>query len=472
VIGDKRVARLAWPLAAVALIYALLRFAVGGVQFPLVQPNLGQVEEELTPLRDHLTTGAPVHTNNPRQYGATFLLVLHPLVTTVGDDPVALSRWLYAIEIGCLAIAFVATCATLRRWVVPDAPQWALAVLCMLVLWLTSTPLYAILAVKNVEIWELALITVALYCYLRRWLWATAFAVAAAGLAKLLPLLFVYYFLLRDHRAFVRTCAAIAVILALAHALYGPRMGVMYLPSVLTSSVGETWALNWHENNSIKGIVAKLLGDLLNPQHMTSEQLAAIKGPVGHRVALDGWRAPAAALLGTAAQLLSLALLTWACVRGWHTPLSAKRTVWEWSLVAVGMLIISPNTAFEYTVLALGASSYVLIRLIAEPAARARRRLWATYLTSALLLGALLPRSALNKVTLVEVITQFTNYDHLSPSEQYQYYGFPFLGLCLLIASLWMLRVDELTSTDAGAQRATAGEDGRPHGRPPAASRR
>jgi hypothetical protein len=106
------------------------------------------------------------------------------------------------------------------------------------------------------------------------------------------------------------------------------------------------------------------------------------------------------------------------------------------------MLIISPNTAFEYTVLALGALSYALTRLIADPAARARRGLWATYLGSALLLGALLPRSVLNKGTFVEMITQFTDYSHLSPSEQYQYYGFPFIGLCLLAASLWVLRVD------------------------------
>jgi hypothetical protein len=286
------------------------------------------------------------------------------------------------------------------------------------------------------------LMAVALYCYLRGWLWATAFAIAAAGLAKLLPLLFVYYFLLRDRRAFVHTCAAIVVILALAHAVYGPRMGFMYLPSVLTSSVGETWALDWHENNSIKGIVAKLLGYLRNPHHLTTEQIAVLKRPDGRRVELDTWRAPAAALLGTAAQFLLLILLTWACLSGQRTPVSAKRIIWEWSLVAVAMLIISPNTAFEYTVLALGALSYALTRLIADPAARARRGLWATYLGSALLLGALLPRSVLNKGTFVEMITQFTDYSHLSPSEQYQYYGFPFIGLCLLAASLWVLRVD------------------------------
>jgi len=103
------------------------------------------------------------------------------------------------------------------------------------------------------------------------------------------------------------------------------------------------------------------------------------------------------------------------------------------------MLIVSPNTTFEYATLALGALSYCIVRLL-DRAARPRAGAWIALGGALLLLGAFLPRQVLNKITFVETINRFTGYTHLTPSEAYQFYCFPLLGLVLLAVTLWKLR--------------------------------
>ena len=56
-------------------------------------------------------------------------------------------------------------------------------------------------------------------------------------------------------------------------------------------------------------------------------------------------------------------------------------------------------------------------------------------------LGVLLPRQALNTLTFVNALSRYSGYSHLSPSEAYQFFCFPLLGLLLLTAALWRLRL-------------------------------
>ena len=105
------------------------------------------------------------------------------------------------------------------------------------------------------------------------------------------------------------------------------------------------------------------------------------------------------------------------------------------------MLIVSPNTTFEYATLALGAISYAVARMSgAEPYAEPHARTWAYLGASMFFLGVLLPRQVLNAVTFVGALSRYNGYSHLSPSEAYQFYCFPLLGLLLLTAALWRLR--------------------------------
>jgi hypothetical protein len=419
---------LLWTLTILALMYSAARFAQSGVLFPLSEPNLGKFEEETPPLRAHLATGEPVHidNHNPAPYGPVFFLVTQPLLQWTHSDR-AFASALYAVQIICLGLGFWLTCATLRPLARPR--DWPLVVAWLLVLWLTFTPLLTIIALKSVETWELMLLSLALYAYARGKLWVMAFAIAAAALVKVLPLIFFFYLLVTNRRAFAYASVALLVLLLISHAMYGPEMGLRYLPSVARAATGHSYGLTWHENLSLKAAVAKMIGHLRTPD----------AGQDTFRLVLTDPESRVVGVIGDTLAVFGLGLLAWTWRQGGTR--SPGAILWEWSLVAPAMLILSPNATFEYATLVLGAISYALVRLVSSPVPiESRARTWWCLSGAMFLLGAVLPRQVLNRVTFVDVINRWTGYYHLSPSEAYQYYCFPLVGLILLVAALWRLR--------------------------------
>jgi hypothetical protein len=415
---------------ALALLYSALHFLSSGVRQPFDHPNLAKFGEQATPLREHIATGAPVHSPNPEQYGPVFFFVMHPLLRGAPGEQ-ALANWLYVIQLLCLAGSFLLTAAVLKPLVpTPDKDTWPLIVAWLAVVWLNFSPLYTILALKSVETWELLLVSLGLYAYLRQWRWTAAVAISAAGLVKVLPFAFLYYWLITDRRTLAYACVVLVALLFASHLLYGPEMGVFYLPHVIAGAVGNSYGLDWHENTSLKAAFVKLFGHLALPSHDAARTS-------GYFVVLTGWRRTAAVVLGDASVLIGVAWLTWTWLAS-RGSRSRERTLWEWSGLAVVILILSPNTIFEYATVALGAISYVLVRLVAEP----RRPVadWLIYIVSLLLLGGLIPRQWLNRLTMIDVLNRWTGLTHLMPSEAYQYYCFPLAGLMLLLLTIWRLK--------------------------------
>ena len=426
-------------LALVALVYSIAHFAESGVRVPLSLPKIGQIEEEIPPLVEYLHGRGAVQSRNPRQYGPMFFLIMQPLLTTIGTDPESLSHWLYAVDLACLAAAFLLTWATLKPLVPIERRR--LAAVALLFLWLNFAPLYAILGVKNVEGWELALLAAALFWYIRGRRIAAAAAIAAAGLIKLLPFIFLVYFLLRDRRTFAYGCAAVAVVLLAGQLIYGSALGVRYLPRVALSATGTSFALGWHENISLKGMIAKSVGtvtpgsrtiDGVDPSY--GSEMGA--GQAGYTVVLTRPQMTFVRFAGLSAQLALLAWLGWICTV--PAPADANRIAWEWSLVAIVMLLVSPQTAFEYCLLAIGAFSYVLVRLMADLPRRAAP--WMAFAAATFLVANILPRQIVNRLVLVDALREWSGYVHFTPSEAYQFFGFPFAGLLFALAALWQVR--------------------------------
>jgi hypothetical protein len=388
----------------------------------------------MPPLRVHLQTGEPVHVNNAVQYGPVFFFVVHPLLVWT-HNPHQFSNALYALQLGCIAVGLLLTCATLKPLV--RATDWPLMAAWLVVLWLNFAPLYTTLAVKSVETWELCLLSVAVYAYVRDRTWLMAVAVAAGALVKVLPAIFFFYLLITNRRAFTRACVALVGLLLISQMLYGPDMGLWYWPTVARSAAGESFGLRWHENLSLKAAIGKVLGHLEIPYEA---------GRSGTSVLLTPARLKATIILGDVSVLAGLALLAWTWLR---TAVRTRDTIlWEWSLLTVAMLILSPNTTFEYATLALGAISYALVRLVSLGS---RRGTW-LYLGGAMFfLGVLLPRQVLNRLTLVSALSRSSGYTHLTPSEAYQYYCFPLLGLLLLAVAIWRIRPMVVQPATAGA---------------------
>jgi Glycosyltransferase family 87 len=428
VLEGANVRRYVWIVTAIALLYSGAHFLQSGILFPLHQENIAKFEEETPALREHIRTGEPVHFGNPVQYGPVFFFVMHPLLVHATDTH-QLSNALYAIQLPCIALALLLTLATLKP--LARAEDWSLVAAWIVVVWLNFAPLYTILAVKSVETWELLLMSLALYGYMRGKLWLLAIAIASAALVKVLPLIFFYYLLLTNRRALMYACGALLAILLVSHLLYGPEMGIWYLPTVAKAASGHSFGLLWHENLSVKAAIAKMIGRLDAPD------VAAGIGGSTLRMTDDQLRT--AIVLGNIAVGAGFVWLTSVLVR--RTERTRDRILWEWSLVTVAMLILSPNTTFEYATLALGALSYAIVELLRAPDdLTRRRRAWITLGAAMFFLGVLLPRRVLNQLTFALALSHWNGYYHLTASEAYQFYCFPLLGLFLLIAAIWQLQ--------------------------------
>ena len=421
--------RAIWIVTALALAYSAVHFVNSGVLYSLDRQSLEKFDEQLPALRTHLATGKPVHyTSGMAQYGPVFFFVMHPMLTHA-SGPEQLSTWLYALALACVAVGFVATVATLKPLVEPKHRPLAIAWLA--ILWLNFTPLLGLLVTKSVETWELMLISLGAFAYTRGHRWLTAVAIGAASLVKMLPLIFVVYFVLTDRRTFVYTCVVMAAILLVAQGLYGSEMGWRYLPSLARGASGDSFGLRWHENLSIKAAITKMFGHLARPENGSRVAYTVVQTL---RQTLWSLR------IGDLAALWGAALYIWAILRR-MPPSSREGMLSQWALTTVAMLILSPNTTFENITLALGTISFVAVE-----AFRSRRRLAGDYVTlvcvvgALLLLGALVPRGLLNRVTLVPLLVRWSGYEHLTPSDAYDYYCFPLVGLFLLLAAIWRLQ--------------------------------
>ena len=419
---------------AVAAAYSLVHLVVSGIIQPLRVPAIGQVIEELQPLYRLFTTGV-ASVDHPRQYGPVFLAVFHPVYRFTLDRPDLIAYYAYALDLVAIAIGFVATRRAIRRWAAlreVTLPRFTTAAL--LFLWLNFSPLYGVLAVKNVELWELALIAVALAALLEQRRWVAAWSIAGAALIKMLPLVFLPYLLLRDRRTFVYTVAAIAAIITLSQLLYGDDMGFGYGPMIVRAALGGEAYGNpggvWHENVSIRGLAFKAFGYLEEPGGGGAYQR-------GYYVVVPQLLRPYAVAIGWVAQAAAGFWLLWRFYR--QAGLNAvDRLYWEWALVAIMMLVLAPQISQDYMVLSLGAFSLVMAGCMV----RRDTWLWIQFAIAVLLVGNIVPRALFARATGTGVAMRFAGHEHLMPAEAYQYFGFPLLGLLILLR-VWTRCIDE-----------------------------
>jgi len=414
-------------LLATAVAYSVIHFAVSGLWFALRVPNVGQVIEELQPLYRLFTAGAAT-VDHPRQYGPVFLFLFHPIYRLDLQDPTLLSRYALALDLLAIAVGFAATWDAIRTWLKGRGQAATpIMLLALFLLWANFSPLYGVLVIKNVELWELALIAVAGAALLRRNHWLTGWSVAAAALVKMLPFALLPYLLLRDRRAFVHALIALGVLLTASQFLYGTPMGWGYLPAMVTAasggdSFGFLLGMTWHENVSLRGVVLKAFGYLTFPDYKV-----AYLGSRGFFVRVWPGFEQTARIVAMLVEVVAMAWAAWALWRRTfvHEP---GRGFWDWALVGIMMLVLAPQISQDYMVLTLVAFSFVLAGCIAMPS----RRAWIEFAIALLLVGNVLPRGVFSRLVLIDPMMSFSGYTHLTRSEAYQYFCFPLLGLLVL----------------------------------------
>ena len=417
---------------AAAVLYSVVHVVMSGVIFPLRTPNVGQVVEELQPLYRLFTSGAAT-VDHPRQYGPVFLFLLHPVYRLDLVDRTLLGYYSYLLGVLAVGAGFFATVLAIRTWAASRGATVSRAMLLALaLLWANFSPLYGVLAVKNVELWELALISIAIAAMLRGRRWLTAWSIAAAALVKMLPLVFVPYLLLRDRKTLAYTLVALAAILTASQIAYGTAMGWGYLPAILQAAAGgdgygNALGMTWHENVSLRGVVLKAFGRLEKPDF-------TIVNPEysrGFYVLVDPALRPVARAVGLAAEVVGMAWVAWILFRRRHLP-EPSRACWDMALIALMMLVLAPQASHDYMVLTLPAFSFVLAacRLYGSRAA------WIEFAIAVLLVANIVPRGLFSRAVMIDPIMRLTGYEHLTRAEAYQYFGFPLLGL-LVLARAW-----------------------------------
>jgi hypothetical protein len=426
--------KLSWKIAlAVGLLYSVVHVVVSGILYPLSSPNVGQIVEELQPLLRLFTQGV-ASVDHPRQYGPVFLMAFHLVYQRDLVDPTVLAWYAYALEVVAIVIGFVATMIAIRHWAAARGHHvsW-LTWVCVFMLWANFSPLYGVLAIKNVEIWELACIAVAGAALLRGRPWIVAVAIAAGALIKMLPLVFLPYLWLRQRSTFFRTLAAMAVILAMSQALYGTQMGFGYFGNLVKAAgggegFGNPRGMIWHENVSLRGLTMKAFGFLEKP--------GSRKRPMGYtegyHVVVPDDLAPIARTIATTVQVVAGVWVVWTL---WtrRRRLDPSRTYWDWAFVAIMMLVLAPQISQDYMILTLGAFSFVLAACLFE----GDRFAWINFGIAVLLVGNVLPRGVFSRLLFVDQSMAWSGHEHLMRAEAYQYYGYPLLGL-LFLTRAWL----------------------------------
>ena len=416
-------------LAAVA--YTAVHIVASGIVFPLRTPNIGQVVEELQPITRQMLTGKAT-VDHGRQYGPVFLLLLDPVYRRTLDRPELLAWYCYALDLLAIGVGFFATRSAIRTWLQSRAhavPKYL--TLALAVLWGNFGPLYGVLAVKNVELWELALIMVACAALMKGWRWTAAWAMAAAALTKMLPFVFLPYLLVRDRRVFAYTLVGMLSIVGVSQLVYGDDMGWRYVPNMVRAAAGSAGygnaiGMTWHENVALPGLVNKAFGYLETPDPRILDQ----KYPRGFYVVVpESVKGPASAL-GLLLQVAGLGWVVWTLWRR-RALREPSRTFWEWALVATMMLVLAPQISHDYMVLTLGAFSFVLAACLVERSATN----WTVFGLAVLLVANIVPRGLFAQLMLIDPLLAWTGYHHLTRAEAYQYFGFPLLGLLVLVVA-------------------------------------
>lgn len=432
-------------LLVIAIGYTAVHGVASGIYFPLRSANIGQVVEELQPIYRQVMLGT-ASVDQPRQYGAVFLFLLDPVYRRTIDRPATLAAYCYVLDIVAIAVAFWAVVTSLKLWLAERGrPLSRSLILWLVLMWANFGPLYGVLAVKNVELWELAFVAVACLSMMRGKRWTAAWCLAAASLTKMLPLVYLPYLLFRDRRAFAYAVVALCAILSAAELTYGRDMGWAYLPHMVragagSSGYGNGLGMTWHENVSFRGLTAKAFGRLEKPDPDPSMS----PYPRGYYVlGLPGWQTTATAL-GIGVQVVGFGWVAWMLRRreGWSR---ASQTLWDFAFIGAMMLVLAPQGSQDYMVLTLAAFSFSLTAC----ASMRVRKMWVSFTLALLLVANIAPRGLFSRALLIDPIMRITGYTHLTRAEAYQYFGFPLLGLLLLVSTLVRIREVDGPSSDS-----------------------
>jgi len=408
-------------LLAVGVLLSLGRFLATALGYGIP----AWFSEELPPLIGLLAHGEPITAIDVRQYGVVTFLVYDPAVRLLGPDLHPLAAYGLVVSL----VASLAALILIARHLFAGHRRDALV---LALLWLNFVPLLYVVAQRMVDAWQLLFLSAAFVLFSNssaspRWRRLAGVPLALAAMTKILPALLLVYLFIRDWRAGVLGLAVVGALLGVGQALYGTLMGFGYPAWLLSSGGGTVAAWSTHyENNSLRGLIYKAAaGFRLEPDTKTYV-LAAEWQP----------------FLNALSYALAFALVGYLLLVAWRSRSAAspRRRAIELGLAFVTMLLVSPHTAHDYTVVMLPVIAlWIALWRCGAPRAWARPLVVASAL-SAFLIGVFLPMSVMARLIPIDALLAATHnaanvYFAGDPIGRgigaYDFLGFPGVGLLL-----------------------------------------
>lgn len=273
------------------------------------------------------------------------------------------------------------------------------------IIWFNFYPLYRLIGETSIELFELMLMNLAFWFWLRARPLAAGIASGLATMTKFLPGAALPYFWVRRERlicgAMLATMAAVSGITMWAKdltllQLFSP---LMHPPQIASN----------FDNQSLAGFAYRLFS------HMDW-----VSDPVV-------WNAPAARLVGLVLRTAGIAIALWWAWRWGKVTLPAEehrlRLGVEYMGLMTTVLLVAPHNHAHYFGLILPAYTVLLVSWLRRPHLWSRRLLWSA-LASYLLMGYVVPLSLLDR-WLPPVAP--VPYIHV-----FKLLSLPLLGACLL----------------------------------------
>lgn len=420
--------RVAMLLLAGFALLAVIRYAYGGVYWPLNNHKWDELEKaQLVALFRLVLDGQPITEVDGRiQYGAVTYFIAHPFVALSGGDHrfIELSMFLVG-NIAVIVSLLLVWWRLFRPWGWPGA-------VFLTALWYTWTPTYHIWGNKNVDTWQLFWLSLGFFLYTSESARArvvTGVPLALGFVMKALPIVVLTWLAIRRHAAVLAAAATTLVVLGISQIVYGPLLGFPWLPDLFARNMrlGHGVAL-WYENNSVQSIPFKILaGFKLNGAF-------ALQVPP-EQMELANW-------IGRILLALPLVYLAWVGLRTAGREVPMERRAVEYSVALVAMLAGTPNTTHEYMLLALPAYATAIWLLWGDRPVRWPAKAVVTLIVSTFLVGTIVPMEAVIRLLPLGLLRDLTDQHVTDLSQAYRFYGFPLVGLLLILGLLvWLERV-------------------------------
>jgi len=414
------------------LLYTIYHWYLILIYFFNELPN-HHIIKRLTPLIHYIQGTTSVFETPPAGniYGPVFNLIMHPFM--VLSDFFHLGSYnlsaFYLTTLCILAMLFVILFYYARTY----SLSGKIIIVCLV---LNFQPLVYDLQTTYPELWETALILVALVLYKRGRHSLSGFCLATASLIKLYPALLVFLFLFIKRRVFLWSLFYMGVLILLAQIIYGDAMGIGYLTGLMNRSLpssGDSLVsygiLTW-DAISLRSVILKIL--------------VGFRSTPGGTLILSN-----PDLVGKALSLYAaIVLITFVGFTLFYLKIRRsllqrnKGKLHEDFLISIGclfILLLGPHGGFQYMVLSLPAfllSLDYLPKWQSKPRSITPFLLLGSYL---LFTGIIMPNTLFLKLTHFNEIALFLlpQLATRSSYEIYHFVGFPMIGLLFLLA-FWL----------------------------------